>query len=91
MAKNTFLGVCFVSIVVLIVIWFLKSYLIEYFAGAAKYKPSESIKKYVAPKTLRSKAEVLKEIKSGEIKVKSSDQLKKELDDLIRKKSLEKK
>lgn len=88
MIKNIFLKICGISIGLLILIWFLTAYIIEYFVGAAKLKPSQSKKKYVAPSTAgMTKQNVQQKIKSGEIKVKKSNELKKELTELVKKKN----
>jgi hypothetical protein len=83
-----FLRVCVISLFLLVLFWFLNGFLIEYFKGAAKLKPSESIKKYKSPTTLKSKADIKKlsaDVKSGKIVVKSSATIKKELTDLVKK------
>jgi|GEM_PF-4547383 len=88
--RSQFLKVCLISISLLILFWILTAFLIEYFVGGSKLKPSESVKKYVAPKTVATKKEIEKGIKSGEIKVQSSGQLKKELSELAKKKTSQK-
>lgn len=82
------LRICGISIGLLILFWFLGRTYIEYFVNQAKFKPSESKKKYIAPKFSEKTAnETKKDLKSGNIKPISSKDIKKELSDLVKKKA----